>query len=100
MPYSPKKPPKDLKKKIKKKYPKASAKDIRQFIHIFNSSIKAGDPESKAFSKAWGSLKKKKAKKKSMVLNHLTKLASHLDQNGFYTEADVIDLLLKSLKTN
>jgi hypothetical protein len=65
MPYSVKNPPKDLVKKIKKRHPKAGMNEVRQFIHVFNRSIKDGDSESRAYAKAWGVLNKSKKLKSS-----------------------------------
>lgn len=56
MPFNPKKPPKDLKKKIKKRHPDAGAKEIRQWIYVFNAAIENGESEARAFAKAWGVL--------------------------------------------
>lgn len=65
MPYSVKNPPKDLKKKIKKRHPKATINEIRQFIHVFNNSISEGESEARAFAKAWGVLNQNKKLKSS-----------------------------------
>ncbi len=85
MPYNLKNPPKDLKKRIKKRYPKATKKDIRQFIHIFNASIKDGDEESAAFSKAWGVLKRKSKLKKKAELLH-GGAADNIDSSSFNSD--------------
>jgi hypothetical protein len=67
MPYSVKKPPKDLVKKIKKRHPKATINEVRQFVHVFNGAIKDGDSESRAFAKAWGVLNQNEKLKSSHV---------------------------------
>lgn len=67
MPFNPKKPPKDLKKKIKKRHPKAGAKEIRQWMHVFNNAIKDGESEARAFAKAWGVLNRSSKLKDSHV---------------------------------
>jgi len=59
MPYDPKSPPKDLVERIKAAHPDASAADVRQFIHVFNSASEAGYGEERCFSQAFGVLKKK-----------------------------------------
>ena len=97
MPYSAKKPTKELTKRIKSKYPKASKKDIRKFIHVFNSAWAAGDDEAKCFSKAWGVLKKKKKKTSSQFLEQLYKLANILDREQLFAEADLIDIFIADL---
>ena len=60
MPFNLKNPPSDLKKKIKKRHPNAGAKEIRQFMHIFNSVLKNTNSEAAAFSQAWGQLNSNK----------------------------------------
>lgn len=98
MPYSVSRPPKDLKKRIKKKYPKATKNDIRQFIHVFNSAYKKTKSESDAFAQAWGVLKKKKkSKKKSELISSLVKIANALDEKGFSSEASELDSLISSI---
>lgn len=65
MPYSANKPPKDLKKKIKKRHPKATKNEIKQFIHVWNSVYEKTNSEAAAFSQAWGVLNKNKKLKSS-----------------------------------
>lgn len=65
MPYNSKNPPKHLVKRIKKRHPKAGAKEIRQFIAVFNGAVADGDGEATAFAKAWGVLNKNKKLKSS-----------------------------------
>jgi cation transport regulator ChaB len=91
MPYNAKKPTKDLISRIKKKHPKATKKDIRKFIHVFNSSFKDDGDESKAFAKAWGSIKKSKKKKAYDLLEQLYKLANLLDEEKLFADADSVD---------
>nr|BDD46245.1 hypothetical protein 77 [bacterium] len=59
MPYNPKRPPKDLVKRIKNRHPEAGAKDIRQWVYVFNGIKERGGSEAAAFSQAWGVLKDK-----------------------------------------
>lgn len=93
MPYDPKNPPKDLKKKIKKLYPNAKEKNFRQFVYIFNSSIKAGDDESIAFAKAWGTLKNNKKLKKKKSFQEFDLLEGGLSDNDSLSEFDLKELL-------
>lgn len=82
MPYSLSRPPKDLKKRLKKTYPKITANEIRQFIHVFNSVYKKHKDEERAFASAYAALKrnkKLKKKKKSKANDKLAKLALHLE---------------------
>lgn len=65
MPYSASRPPKDLKKKIKKRHPKATKNEIKQFIHVWNSVYEKTNSEAAAFSQAWGVLNKNKKLKSS-----------------------------------
>lgn len=65
MPFSANRPPKDLKKKIKKRHPDATKNEIKQFIHVFNSVLEKTNSEAAAFSQAWGTLNKNKKLKKS-----------------------------------
>jgi hypothetical protein len=95
MPFNPKKPPADLKKKIKKKYPKATAKQIRQFIHIFNTVYEETESEQKAFSQAWGVLKQNV--KKSSIIEKLVKVATVCDENQLFDIAKVLDTICEKL---
>jgi hypothetical protein len=97
MPFNPKSPPKDLKSKIKGKYPNASAKDIRQFIHIFNQEIKDSGDEGKAYSLAWGALKKNKKlkSKKAEILYDIIRLSCALESKEEYNaSAQLLDSIL------
>lgn len=96
MPFSAKRPPKDLKKKIKAKYPTATEKDIRQFVHVFNSVYDKTESEEKAYAQAWGSLKKKKKKKADTILN-LIKIANECDLSGLTQLADKLDEIIFDL---
>jgi hypothetical protein len=86
MPFNPKSPPKELKKKIKNKYPAATAKDIRQFIYIFNQELKDSGEEGKAYSLAWGALKKNKKlkSKKAEILYDIIRLSCALESKEEY----------------
>ena len=82
MPYSLSRPSKDLKKRLKKTYPKITANEIRQFIHVFNSVYKKHKDEERAFASAYAALKrnkKLKKKKKSKAYDKIAKLANYLD---------------------
>ena len=59
MPYDPKNPPADLVEKIKKRHPKATDSDVRQWIHVFNGTMAEEGDEEAAFRNAWGVLKKR-----------------------------------------
>jgi len=87
MPYNVKNPPADLKKRIKKKYPGAKAKDIRQFAHIFNSAYEETGSEEQAFSRAWGVLKKTMKKSSSSIQGEIVKLAKLLEEDDLSVEA-------------
>lgn len=87
MPYNVKNPPADLKKRIKKKYPKAGIKDVRQFAHVFNSAYKESGSEEQAFSRAWGVLKKKMKKSSHKILNNIVKLAMILEDADLSEES-------------
>jgi hypothetical protein len=65
MPYSTSRPPKDLRKAIKKRHPKATENEIKQFINVWNSVFKKTNSEASAFSQAWGVLNKNKKLKSS-----------------------------------
>lgn len=67
MPYSLKSPPKDLKKKIKKRHPDATQNEIKQFIHVFNGAKSDGDSDARAYAKAWGILNQNKKLEDSHV---------------------------------
>lgn len=60
MPYSASRPPKDLKKKIKKRHPGATKKEIQQFVHVFNNVHEKTNSDAAAYAAAWGVLNKNK----------------------------------------
>lgn len=65
MAFSASRPPKDLKKMIKKRHPDATINEIRQFIHIWNSVFDKTNSEAAAYSQAWGTLNRNKKLKSS-----------------------------------
>jgi len=65
IPFSASRPPRDLTKKIKKRHPKATKNEIKQFIHVFNNSIAEGGSNARAYAKAWGVLNQNKKLKSS-----------------------------------
>lgn len=121
MPFSLSRPRKDLVKKIKKRHPKATKNEIKQFIHVFNSVLDKTNSEARAYSQAWGVLnkndklksshrktdpketkksvkkweKKNKIKVKSSYLDDLVALANYLDSIGRFDDADEVSKLIK-----
>lgn len=129
MPYSTKKPPKDLVKKIKKRHPKAGMNEVRQFIHVFNAAKKKGESEARAFAKAWGVLneneklksshektnkketiknikkierkeKRKKKKKSSLNVDKIISLSNYLRHLSQEKHACSVDNLLKEYEND
>ena len=90
MPFNPKSPPKELKSKIKNKYPNVSKKDIRQFIHIFNQEMKESGDEGRAYSLAWGALKKNKRlkSKKAEIIFDIIRLSCDLEKKEKYNASN------------
>lgn len=110
-PYNLKSPRKGLKERIKKYFKnqdsKARPKDIRQFIHVFNNSLKKGDPESTAYAKAWGVInnrfedkKDSKKEKKSSMEQRLTKLAEMLKDLECAEASKAVEKLTKSAQVS
>ena len=66
MSFNPKRPSERLKKRVRKKYPKVTAKNIRMFIYVWNNVFKKTKDEGEAYEAAWGVLKKKMKKKSSL----------------------------------
>lgn len=72
MPYNLEKPDRKIVEQIKARHPKATASDIRQWIHVWNGSFDSatedgkskGESEAIAFRNAWGVLKKRLGPKK------------------------------------
>ena len=65
MAFSASRPPKDLKKMIKKRHPDATKNEIKQFIHVWNNVYEKTNSEASAYSSAWGVLNKNKKLKSS-----------------------------------
>ena len=65
MPYNASKPPKDLRKAIKKRHPRAKENEIKQFINVWNNVYSESGSEARAFASAWGVLNKNKKLKSS-----------------------------------
>lgn len=99
MPYSLSNPPKKLVKKIKKRHPKAGKKEVKQFIHIFNSAIKDGDGEATAFAKAWGVLNKNKKLKSSHRKTNPAKTKKEIEKQDKKSSFDISDKLLSLSET-
>ncbi len=94
MPYSVKHPPKELKRRLKKKYPDATAKQIRLFVHVWNSVFKESKDESKAFASAWSQLKRSMKKKKASVEDQVLELSSELKKLGLDNESEYLIKLI------
>jgi hypothetical protein len=123
MPFNLKNPPKDLRKKIKKRHPDATKNEIKQFIHVWNSVYDRTGSEARAFAQAWGVLNqnsnlesshrksnkketkknvrkwerknKIKVKKKSFLIAELIKIANHFDDLLLADDSESIDEFIK-----
>lgn len=59
MPYNPDSPDPVIVARIKKRWPCATDKDVRQWVHVWNSTYERYGDEARAFACAWGVLEKR-----------------------------------------